>query len=103
EGLDGRPIYPAGQGLTAHWRLLSSYADRVPVGFQAKPPRSMYGRLGTGGTALLRKRAIFSRMLANARELGASFLEIYESQMNDPDLADLLREAKGWLGRPHVK
>ncbi len=68
------------------WDLVGSYAGKIFTGFQTRAPHNLYRRSD--------KVAIFRQaIIANGLARHPNFLEIYETDINDPSLQLILQQA----------
>lgn len=86
-GLDGRPVCPADKEAIRHWDLIKDYAAGRLTGFQTAAPANLYNCRG------LTKADILVQTIKNGLDFGADFVEIYESDVLDPQLQEIIASA----------
>jgi hypothetical protein len=91
-GLDGRPVQLDLKPLPA-WDLIESYSGKILTGFQTRTRANLYHCKRSGRDCEGDKLAIFEQALKNGLSRKASFLEIYEKDLADPELKLLLYSA----------
>lgn len=91
-GLDGRPVQLDLKPLPA-WDLIEQYRGKILTGFQSRTRQNLYHCKRSGRACDGEKLDVFRQTLKNALDRGASFIEIYERDLADPELAPLLGEA----------
>lgn len=85
-GLDGRPIDPQDALPLPQWQLIADYSNTIFTGFQTRAPHNLYTKEN--------KVSVFRQsILANALSRKPDFIEVYETDVNDPDLTAILTEA----------
>lgn len=93
-GLDGRPLDPAGADPLPQWDLVASFAGKALTGFQTRAPGNLYDCPKATAECSSKKIKIFRQVLDNARVAHPDFLEVYESDVLDPSLAPLISQAR---------
>jgi hypothetical protein len=91
-GLDGRPVEVQGPPLP-QWDLIAGYGGKIFTGFQTRAPANLYKFRRAEPNCAGTKQKIFQQVLANGFSRHADVLEIYEGDVQDPNLAALLASA----------
>ncbi|MBI4065532.1 beta-galactosidase [Candidatus Gottesmanbacteria bacterium] len=94
-GLDGRPIYPAGKQPLDHWQYISDLsAQGVFTAFQTRAPGNLYACKSADAACISRRQTILRQaLMTNALARHVSVIEVYESDILDPSLTSIITEA----------
>lgn len=94
-GLDGRPIYPAGKQPLDHWQYISELSTQGAfTAFQTRAPGNLYDCKTTDASCINRRQTILRQaLMTNALSRHVSVIEVYESDILDPSLTSIITQA----------
>ena len=88
-GLNGVPIYPKNKESLAHWNYIKDYAGKIFVGFQTQAPGNLFPKNGSADKESIYKQTV----LVNGLGQNADILELYQTNVLDPDLSSVVNTA----------
>jgi len=88
-GLNGVPVYPTDKEPPAHWDYIKDYADKIFVGFQTQAPGNLFPKNKTANKEAIYRRAL----LINGLSRKADILELYQTNVLDPELSAVVNIA----------
>jgi hypothetical protein len=94
-GLNGEPLCSGNSGPDPVWMLIGIHSSTLFTGFQTEAPGNLYC-----DTAPPSHSMVLRNVIDTAIQYQAHFLEIYSSDILDPDLASDIAYAHGQLGPP---